>query len=394
MIYGDGIHDDTLGIQELIDSGACEVSLPAPKKFYLISKPLELPSNFRLVLPRFAEIRLAKGSNCLMLKNKTTKREDHVPRVGLWEQLRSYSPDHPCENIEVRGGIWNFNNLEQLPNPIQTKNFGDGDYCGFGFLFYNVKGLVISSLTLKDPVNFAATLDTVSYFTVEDIIFDFNYGNPLACNMDGIHIDGNCHFGHIRNLKGACYDDLVALNADEGTNGPISHIDINGIYAEDCHSALRMLTVQNKVSHVHVSNVHGTYFQYCIGLTKYFKGETKGEYDSITLDNIYASKAKRLPVYNKKPTSYVYPLIYIEEDTRIKNIKISDLHRREELIPKPTVFIGEESMIDSLILENITTENLTEDPQMPVLDNRGKVGRLYASNIRADGKEVILSAEE
>ncbi|MBO4972642.1 MAG: hypothetical protein J6D45_07485 [Clostridia bacterium] len=394
MIYGDGIHDDTLGIQELIDSGACEVSLPAPKKFYLISKPLELPSNFRLVLPRFAEIRLAKGSNCLMLKNKTTKREDHVPRVGLWEQLRSYSPDHPCENIEVRGGIWNFNNLEQLPNPIQTKNFGDGDYCGFGFLFYNVKGLVISSLTLKDPVNFAATLDTVSYFTVEDIIFDFNYGNPLACNMDGIHIDGNCHFGHIRNLKGACYDDLVALNADEGTNGPISHIDINGIYAEDCHSALRMLTVQNKVSHVHVSNVHGTYFQYCIGLTKYFKGETKGEYDSITLDNIYASKAKRLPVYNKKPTSYVYPLIYIEEDTRIKNIKISDLHRREELIPIPTVFIGEESRIDSLILENITTENLTEDPQMPVLDNRGKVGRLYASNIRADGKEVILSAEE
>ena len=394
MIYGDGIHDDTLGIQELIDSGACEVSLPAPKKFYLISKPLELPSNFRLVLPRFAEIRLAKGSNCLMLKNKTTKREDHVPRVGLWEQLHSYSPNHPCENIEVRGGIWNFNNLEQLPNPIQTKNFGDGDYCGFGFLFYNVKGLVISSLTLKDPVNFAVTLDTVSYFTVEDIIFDFNYGNPLACNMDGIHIDGNCHFGHIRNLKGSCYDDLVALNADEGTNGPISHIDINGIYAEDCHSALRMLTVQNKVSHVHVSNVHGTYFQYCIGLTKYFKGETKGEYDSITLDNIYASKAKRLPVYNKKPTSYVYPLIYIEEDTRIKNIKISDLHRREELIPIPTVFIGEESRIDSLILENITTENLTEDPQMPVLDNRGKVGRLYASNIRADGKEVILSAEE
>ncbi|MBQ1259293.1 MAG: hypothetical protein IIX97_04215 [Clostridia bacterium] len=394
MIYGDGIHDDTLGIQELIDSGVCEVSLPAPKKFYIISKPLELPSNFRLVLPRFAEIRLAKGSNCLMLKNKTTKREDHVPRVGLWEQLLSYSPDHPCENIEVRGGIWNFNNLEQLPNPIQTKNFGDGDYCGFGFLFYNVKGLVISSLTLKDPVNFAVTLDTVSYFTVEDIIFDFNYGNPLACNMDGIHIDGNCHFGHIRNLKGACYDDLVALNADEGTNGPISHIDINGIYAEDCHSALRMLTVQNKVSHVHVSNVHGTYFQYCIGLTKYFKGETKGEYDSITLDNIYASKAKRLPVYNKKPTSYVYPLIYIEEDTRIKNIKISDLHRREELIPIPTVFIGEESRIDSLILENITTENLTEDPQMPVLDNRGKIGRLYASNIRADGKEVILSAEE
>ena len=65
-LYGDGIHDDTLAIQELIDSGACEVILPAPKNFYLISKPLELHSNFRLVLPRFAEVRLAAGSNCVM----------------------------------------------------------------------------------------------------------------------------------------------------------------------------------------------------------------------------------------------------------------------------------------------------------------------------------------
>ena len=392
MIYGDGIHDDTQGIQELIDSGVCEVTLPVPKSFYLISKPLELPSNFRLVLPRFAEIRLAKGSSCLMLKAKTVKREDYVPRVGLWEQLRSYSPDFPCSNIEVRGGIWNFNNREQTPNPIYTKVFDPIDYSGFGFLFYNVKGLCLSSMTLKDPVNFAVTLDTVSYFTVEDITFDFNYGNPMACNMDGIHVNGNCHFGHIRNLKGACYDDLVALNADEGTNGPISHIDIDGIYSEDCHSALRMLTVKNRISNIHVSNVHGTFFQYCIGVTKYFKGETEGLYDSVTFDNIYASKAERLPVYNKKPTSYVYPIIYIEEDTRIKNLRISNLHRREKLIPVSTVYVGADSVIDSLILDNITTENLTGEPCMPLLDNRGTVKHLSCSDIFADGKEVHLTS--
>ena len=69
-LYGDGIHDDTLAIQELIDSGVKEVSLPDPEVCYLISKPLELPSNFRLVLPRFAEIKLAKDSNCEMLRNK------------------------------------------------------------------------------------------------------------------------------------------------------------------------------------------------------------------------------------------------------------------------------------------------------------------------------------
>ena len=64
ILYGDGVHDDTAAIQELIDSGVCEVSLPAPKKHYLISKPLVIPSSFKLKLPRFAEIRLADGADC------------------------------------------------------------------------------------------------------------------------------------------------------------------------------------------------------------------------------------------------------------------------------------------------------------------------------------------
>ena len=61
LLYGDGIHDDQPAIQEMIDSGMCEVSLPAPAKYYLITKPLTIPSNFKLKLPRYAEIRLADG---------------------------------------------------------------------------------------------------------------------------------------------------------------------------------------------------------------------------------------------------------------------------------------------------------------------------------------------
>ena len=46
------------------------MSLPAPKVRYLISKPLVIPSSFKLKLPRYAEIKLADGSNCYMLQNK------------------------------------------------------------------------------------------------------------------------------------------------------------------------------------------------------------------------------------------------------------------------------------------------------------------------------------
>ena len=35
ILYGDGINDDTDAIQELIDSGSCEVALPPPKSIIL-----------------------------------------------------------------------------------------------------------------------------------------------------------------------------------------------------------------------------------------------------------------------------------------------------------------------------------------------------------------------
>jgi len=392
ILYGDGIHDDYPAIQEMIDEAGRELRLPAPQVCYLITQPLELPSNFALELPRYAEIKLAKGSNCVMLKNKTLPgKAQRTTRPGkLFSFINEWADDAPCENIEVRGGVWNFNNREQNPNPIYTGVYEPEGYTGIGILFYNVKNLRISSMTLKDPVNFAVTLDKVSYFTVDNIVFDFNYGNPLATNMDGIHLDGNCHFGRITNLQGACYDDLVALNADEGSEGPITDVTIDGIFSEDCHSAVRLLSANCPVKNVHITNVHGTYFQYCIGITKFYESKDKGSFDGITIDNVYASKAVRLPVYAKPEGSYVYPLIYIQENLRIRALSISDLHRREEINPISTVFVGENTEIEQLILTNITTENHTGAPEMPLLDNRGEVKHLKADMLFSDGKPVEI----
>ena len=395
-LYGDGIHDDTDAIQELIDNSNSILSLPDPEKFYLISKTLTIPSNFKLQLPRFAEIRLMKESDCIMLTNKD---------------------EGGSKNIELEGGIWNYNNLEQSPNPwlgfmgYPTKSPKNPNYNGFAIYFKNVRNLRISSLTVKDVITFAVTFDTVSYFTVNDVVFDFNYGNPLATNMDGIHLCGNCHFGHITNLQGACYDDLVALNADEGSSGPITHITIDGIYSEDCHSAVRLLSANQPVKNVHITNIYGTYFQYCIGVTRFYESRDKGDYEGITLDNIYASKAARIPVYNKweGEGSAHFPIIFIEDHLRIRGLKIADLHRIENIIPIATISVGTDTEIDGLILENITAENHAEgklppdgcynipgicDPrkygEMPLLINDGIIKNFHARGLSNNGEEVTI----
>lgn len=404
-LYGDGIHDDTPAIQELIDSGVCEVILPAPKKNYLITAPLELPSNFCLVLPRYAEIRLADNANCVMVHNKMVRDpgrrlpaaayESHVQQ-HIWGYVDDYSPDAPCINIELRGGIWNCNNLNQHINPERATEHPVREFYGCGMLFYNVKNFCMRSLTIKDPSQYGVTLDTISYFTVEDITFDFNKGNPYPVNMDGIHLDGNCHYGMIRNLKGTCYDDLVALNAHEGSCGPITNIEIDGLYAEECHSAVRLLRVNEPVSNIHISNVFGTYYQYCIGVTKYYPGETTGCFDALSFDHIYAAKA--MPVrkgdFQHPPKiENSYPLIYIQENTVVNSLTIASLHRREKTLPRDTVYVGQNTTVRRLIMDDITTDNETGLP-MPLLRNKGKICYLSMRRIDSGADEKLVNAGE
>lgn len=392
-LYGDGIHDDYPAIQELIDSGICELHLPTPKNHYIISKTLILPSNFKLVLPRFAEIRLANGSNCHMLRSetKTDRKERLSPHCidlcrHLWYHVNEYSPDFTAENIEICGGIWNFNNREQLKNPEQSKIFEPYGYTGDGMLFYGVRNLKLSSMTFKDPVHYGACFDRVSYFTIEDITFDYNLGNPVALNMDGVHFNGNCHYGVIRNLKGACYDDLVALNAHEGSKGPITNIQIDGLFAEVCHSAVRLLTVSDNIENIRISNVYGTYYQYCIGLTKYYPGETTGSFSGITLDGIFSSKAFRDGIY-PSPESYVFPFIFIQENVKCKDVTIKGLHRNEYTVPVPTVFVGKNAVVDSLTLDGAYTENHT-DGTIPLLENNGIIEYLDIRNTHTGNDPV------
>lgn len=391
-LFGDGIHDDTAAIQELIDNADHELILSQPQNYYLISKPLEIPSNFRLVLPRYAEIKLADNSNCFMLKNKTKDIPDYKYTNSLWSYLDRYSPDEVSENIEVCGGVWNCNNLGQFPNPQQcSENMKDG-YTGFGMLFFSVRGMTLRSLTVKDPINFAITFDKVSYFTVEDIFFDFNYGNPTAVNMDGVHLCGNCHYGVIKNLKGSTYDDLVALNADEGSCGDITHIEVSGIWSEDCHSAVRLLACAANVENVHIHDIYGTYYQYCIGVTRYYDGDTPGHFSGISIDNVYASKAPRHSIYCKDG-SYVYPLIYIESNAIVNDLSISNLRRHETDTPIETVSVLKGAVVKNLSLSCIYTTNQTGE-YMPLFVNKGTINELSVHHLEACDDPVIINYGE
>jgi len=201
-VVGDGVHDDTLGLQALLDSGRSEVHFPSPPVRLLISKTLKMHSRQTLVVGRHTVIRLKDGSDQVMITNA-----DH---------------DQGNEDVSVVGGIWDMNNLNQSLTEYQkTRNWRGRPYAPEYFIgvlmrFNNVKNLSLRGLTLKDPVTFGMQLGNLRQFTIEDITFDYNLKRS---NMDGVHVHGNSRWGRIANLKGTTNDDLVALNADEADRG-------------------------------------------------------------------------------------------------------------------------------------------------------------------------------
>ena len=68
-----------------------------------------------------------------------------------------------------------------------------------------------------------------------------------------MHIEGGCRNGLIRNLHGACHDNMVAITSDDWLYGPIENITVDGIYAYNSHSAVRLLSARTPVKNINIS---------------------------------------------------------------------------------------------------------------------------------------------
>lgn len=384
-LYGDGVHDDTDALQELLDNERM-IHLPVPKDKYIISRSLVIGSDTVLKLDENTVIKLADGSDCVMLRNKNRYTQD--------------------KNITIIGGIWDMNNKNQSPNPLwvmeqsnETKDYGfvteDKEYTDvyFGSMmrFSHVNNFTFKNAVFKDPINFCLQMANIHYFTIENITFDFNLGNPVPVNMDGIHIDGGCSNGVLRNLKGTCYDDLVALNADDsGAWDTIESIEIDGVFAENCHSAVRLLSTGSPVRNINISNVFGTYYQYVIGITHfYFERMTTGIFENISLNHIYASKALR-PDYLMK-SGAPYAPIHVDRKLSINKLSICDLNRIEKNISVEYILVDEGTTIKNMSVRDLYQENHTGG-QCPVLKNDGVIESLYTCNVYADKDDIFTGS--
>lgn len=373
-LYGDGINDDYPAIQEMLDSMICEVALPAPKECYIISKTLKIHGNQTLRLPRYSIIKLTDNANCEMIEN---------------EDFDSYT-----ENICIDGGIWDMNHNNQWPNPYHfpdkngkywfekigigyrdwgafrdCKSFIRGAYTGMCMRFCRIKNFTLKNITFKNPVVYGIQLGYIEDFTIQDIVFDYTEGSPKLWNMDGVHIEGNCKNGWITNLKGACHDDLLALTADDLLYGPIENIVVNGIYSYNSHSAVRILSHGESVKNVTIRNVFGSYYTYCIGITKYHGGDAeRGKIENVSIENLFAiTCAGTADVIGGKR-----PIIWVQKGLDVDGLSITNARRIEKSYPTPFLTVDEGVTVKNLRLRDIYQKSELGD-SIPLLDINGDV---------------------
>ncbi len=379
ILYGNGIDDDYPAIQEMLDEGRSEVLLPSPEKNYVISKTLKIHGGQCLKMSPFTLIKLAPGANCSMIEDCN---------FGSFK-----------ENICIDGGIWDMNHNEQLPNPYhfadengetwydkakkigyssETATVPSALYTGMCMRFCRVKRLIIKNLTVKNPVTYGIQVYCTEDFDIRNILFDYTEGSPKLWNMDGVHVEGYCKNGTIENLKGACHDDLVAVTSDDGLYGPVENIVINNLFAEGCHSAVRLLSHGIPVKNVKISNIYGSYYTYCIGITKYRGGdEERGNIKNIIIENVAASASQG----TKDVAGGRFPFIWVESGINLDGLSIKDVFREEKNYATPLLKIGKNAFVKELSLENIRQESEI-GIEIPLLEIDGEADIVKQENIK------------
>jgi len=230
-------------------------------------------------------------------------------------------------------------------------------------------------------------------FSIEDITFDYNLKRN---NMDGIHIHGNCHEGRIVNVKGTTNDDLVALNADDGSmvelsRGPITDILVDGIWSQNGYTAVRLLSAGSPIQRIKLANIFGTYRNNIVSFSNHnvHPGEPS-TFDDISIQGVFCSKSSVFYGSAQLPDGPAdaglcfgaLSLIFIQAPAVVSNLSIRDYYRTETVMPADDIHIQPGAHVDNLLLDGMTVTNRSGNPSI-MLHNCGTIENLALQNVRA-----------
>ena len=374
MLYGNGIHDDTAALQNLLDNqGIVTVDRPG---VYLISKTLVIHSNTHFILSPGAVLLAAPMSRCALIENE------------------HFAGDGRDENIVITGGTWDGNcDAMGLDAEYEAIHRLDDPYspCLFkGKLirFAHLDRIFLSGMTVKNPVSYGIQIGDVRGFVCRDLFFDYNHHFGTT---DGVHINGPARDGVIENLCGTTNDDMVSLTTYDEPHaeisvGPISNVYIHNITAMNGYSGIRLLSGENcEMRSVHIDGLYGDYRHNGVIISNHNKRPGSVWFDDITIEHVHARKSYT-PLGDGcfrywENNADRCAIIEFGVGAVCGNVTLRDLIRHEsESTPAPAIAVSSTAVIERLLIDNLH-QTVEDGVSAPVRDIKGTVRQLIEHDV-------------
>ncbi len=321
-------------------------------------------------------------SKTLYVGNNTEIRCDSAARLFLCEKTEKHRGDFLLSNrdvingnhhISLCGGVWD-GNFDGKNNTKAPDLFDQNAWSGSTLNFMNVHGLTLSGLAMRNSVVYYIRVAKLDEFVIRDISLA---SQKPAFNQDGLHFCGEIRHGLIENItaeSGQTNDDMIALNADDSMVrlenldtccGDIEDLTIRGIFAENCYTGFRMLSVNSRIRDIRIENVYIGCRHFAINMdgARYCrtpliqpgeKQQGSGHIENVSIDNM---------TFFAVGSSPERALILTE--TEVDNFKITNFRRdmeKDEQKEKPTLLIANAPTSHGVLLSGDTrhTYNLRE----------------------------------
>ncbi len=243
---GDGVADDTVALQALLDSGAPRVKILNGN--YRVTHTLRVPSRITIDAAPCARV-FSCGNTPKHRGDFLLTNSDHIGGN---------------QDIIIRGGIWDGNN-QGPQNQRPDDPFDPAAWSGTTLHFLGVRTLRLERLTIANSVLSDLQLARVDGFALRHIRFQ---NGTLFPNRSGIHIAGCCRNGLVSDIQfttnGQPSGDFIALTADtflercenrDLVRGPIENVTISHVRAKNCHTAIRLQSTRSTIRNIRIRDV-------------------------------------------------------------------------------------------------------------------------------------------
>jgi len=328
---GDGIADDAAAVQSALDKAENGGKVYIPAGNYRIGRTLYIGDGTTVYADPDARLFVCEKS--------PKKRGDFL--------LSNRDPVNGNRDITLIGGTWD-GNFDGKNNTKPSDLFDPNAFSGSTLNFVNVKNLTLQSLNMRNSVVYYIRMAKLDGFVIRDIRFS---SDRRAFNQDGLHFGGEVRHGLIENItaaSGQTNDDMIAFNADDSMVrlenldlccGPIEDITVRGVFAENCYTGFRLLSVNSPIRNITMEDIRIGCRHFALNMdgARYCRtplikpGEKPGGsglIENLTIDNMTVSS-----VENAGEKALILA------ETVLKDCRITNFRRADTDTRKPTLLI-------------------------------------------------------